>query len=113
MIFEMKPLTDPELRRVITEVSQRALGRTVFAQEPHVEMTVIRGTFGFAVTGGGGPGARQVEQAVPMNPIGPAEQQLSRATQAELLHFLGTEARDARFGDPNRKIRHCPDFREL
>src|ERR671912_443944 len=61
-IVEMEPLHDAHLRRVPTEVIERELGRSVFPDEAHVEVAVVRGAFRFAVARRRSPFTRQVEQ---------------------------------------------------
>src|SRR4051812_9744513 len=42
MILEMKPLADPQLRRVLRERAQRLLWRSILANQSHVEVPVVR-----------------------------------------------------------------------
>ena len=58
MVFEMKPLADSERGRVLVEVAQRQLRSAVFPQQTHVEMPIVGGPFGFAMTRGRRPGRR-------------------------------------------------------
>src|SRR6185437_8042873 len=91
-IFKVEPLADPEFRGECSETLQRALRRPVFANQPHIEVAVIGGSFGFAMARRGRPGARQIVKAVPMDTRHAADQQFRRSAEAELLHLLRAEA---------------------
>src|SRR5206468_3284504 len=69
------------------------LGGAVLAQQAHVEVAVVGGALGLAVAGGGRPGARQVEEAVPVDARGAPREELGGLLEAELLHLLGAEGR--------------------
>src|ERR1044071_8885707 len=75
-------------------------------------MTVVCRTLGFAMASGGGPGSGQIVKAVPMNSRRPADEQLRRPAQAELLHFFGAKARDPHFGHPQRQVADSGNFLE-
>src|SRR3954447_8794839 len=99
MVLEVKPLADSQLRRVLVELVHGEFRSAILAHESHVEVAIVCRTLGFAMARGGRPGAGQVVQAVPMDPLGPADQQLSSTAQAELLDFFRAEAGDADFRD--------------
>src|SRR3954470_7706060 len=69
VVLEVEPLAQPERGRMLSEFAQRELRRPIFAQQPHVKVSVIRRSFRFAVAGGRRPGLRQVVQAVPMDAV--------------------------------------------
>jgi len=50
----------------------------------------------------GGPGARQVQQAVLMNPLTDTRQELGGAYETKLLHLFRAETRCSGLGDPHR-----------
>src|SRR3954464_5293287 len=91
MIFIMKPLTEPEITRVLPEHVQCCLWRAIFPQQPHVEMPVVGGAFGFLVPGRRLPGGGQVVEAVPVDPRRAADQELGGARQAPSLDLFSTE----------------------
>ncbi len=62
--------------------SRGPLGRAVLAQQAHVEVPVVGGALGLAMARGRRPGARQVVEAVPVDPRHAARQQLGRAHAA-------------------------------
>src|ERR1700716_1796435 len=72
VVIEMEPLADAEPWRVIGEMPRRPFRRAVLAQQPHVEMPVIRRTFRLLVAGRRRPGLRQIIQAVPVDARGAA-----------------------------------------
>src|ERR1051325_871470 len=85
----------------------------MFIKQAHVEMTIVSGTFGFAVPRRSRPRLRQVIQAVPVNARHASDEQLSRAAQAELLNLFGAKSRSPNFRDPDRQVRHSVDFLDL
>ncbi len=64
-------------------------------------MAVVGGTFGFFVAGLGGPGWRQVKEAVPVNALGIAAEQVNGAREAKRLHLFGAEGGARHLGDPD------------
>src|SRR5579883_1362414 len=113
MVLEMKPLTYAEVGRVVREAVRRGLRRAVLAQQSHVEVPVVGGSFRLAMARGGRPGARQIVEAVPVDALGSAAQQLRGALEAEFLHFVGAEGGHADLGDPHRERGDRADFRDL
>src|ERR1043166_8268615 len=67
MVLEVKPLADADLGGEFREMLAGELGRAIFPKKPHVEMAIISGPFGFTVPRRRRPGARQIEEAVPVN----------------------------------------------
>src|SRR4051812_41223808 len=84
VVLEMEPLADAESRREAGEVAQRELRRAVLAHQAHIEMPVVGRSFSLAMTRRRGPRARQVEEAVPVNTVHTAGEQLRRPPQTEL-----------------------------
>ena len=109
----MEPLHQPHLARHPGIILQGGLRRTVRADKPHVEVTVIAGPFRLAVAGGGAPFHGQVEERIPEDARHAAEQQLGGAAQAEHLHLLRPEGADADFGHPDGLVRHRLDLGDL
>src|SRR5215213_4226701 len=113
MILEVEPLADAESRSELAKNIERQFGRTVLAQDPHVEMPVIRRAFRLLVACRRRPGAGQVVEAVPVNPWAATAQQFRRAFQAPGLNFLRSEAGDAYFRDPHGQRGRGPYLVEL
>ena len=109
----MEPLADAELRRQPGEGFGGGLRRAVLAQDAHVEMPVIGGALGLAVPGRRLPGARQVIEAVPMDPRRLADEKLGRPFQSPDLDLLGAEGRDADLADPDRQVGDGADLVDL
>src|SRR4051812_37747858 len=99
----MKPLADPERRRMPRKMRGRNFRCSVLTQQPHVEMAVIRRTLRLLVPRGGRPGARQVVKAVPMDAWRPTDQQFGGAIEAPGLNLLGAKAGYAHFRNPDRQ----------
>src|SRR4051812_18497131 len=97
VIFEVKPLADSEFGHPLRKNMQRAFRVAVFPKQSHVEMPVIRRTFGFPVPGGGRPGTRQIVERIPVNSGNASGQQLGRSPEAEFLDLLRAEAGNADF----------------
>src|SRR3982751_6226424 len=62
---------------------------------------------------GGLPCRRQIVKAVPMNPGGPASEEICRPLQSPGLHFFRSKGRYSDFGNPHWNINHCFDFGDL
>ncbi len=56
---------------------------------------------------------REVEEAIPVNPIRLVDKQLGRSPQPKLLYLFSPEGRYAHLGDPNRKSRYSLDLSEF
>src|SRR5437868_1028446 len=97
----MEPLAEAHLRGVERELLERGFGRAVLAEQPHVEVAVVRRALGLPVAGGCGPLLRQIVEAVPVDARGPADQHFGGSLDAEFLDLLGPEARDADLRDPD------------
>src|SRR5690606_30370027 len=91
-VVEVKPLHEPHLAGIFGEMLECLLRRPVFSEQAHVEMTVIAGAFGLAMTRRGAPAMGQVEEAVPEDAGHPTNQQLGGAIDPEDLHLFGPEA---------------------
>src|SRR6266404_3603498 len=61
VVFKMEPLANSELGSEAGELPEGPLGTAIFADQPHVEVTIVRGAFRLAVTRGCGPCARKIE----------------------------------------------------
>src|SRR3954447_21933994 len=62
MILEVKPLAETQGRRMAGKTLQRALRRTVFAQQTHVEVAIIGGPLCFLVSRGCSQGLGRSER---------------------------------------------------
>src|SRR5690606_5267133 len=110
MVAIVEPLAYAERGSVLRKALERFLRLAVLAQQAHVEMTVVRGAFGFLVTSRRFPGARQIVQAVPVDARRTPDEQLRRALDPPGLHFLSAETRHADFRDPYRALRERLDL---
>src|SRR5215217_853091 len=59
------------------------------------------------------PGARQIVEAVPVDPGDSPDQKLGGSLQPELLNLLRAKGRDPNFGDPDRKVGDLVNLAEL
>src|SRR4051812_32087250 len=105
----MKPLANAQIRRVSVKMIEGFLRGSIFANQAHVEVPVVRGAFRFAMPRRGGPSAGQIEQAVPMDSRRLSDQQFRHSAEAEILNLFRSESRSADFRNPNRQIAHSPD----
>src|SRR5690606_20736859 len=113
MIFEVEPLAHAESRCMACKALERGLRGAVLTQQSHIEVSVIRGTLRFSMPRRCLPGARQVVQAVPINPGRASDEQLGRAIDAPCLHFLRAEARYTHSRHPQRFVVVRADLSEL
>src|SRR4051812_27634585 len=109
----MEPLADSERRRMAGKMRRRDFWRPVFTQQPHMEMAVVRGTLRLLVPRCGGPGARQVVKAVPMDARRAADQEFGGAIEAPGLNLLGAKTRNADFRNPDREVSGRADLVDL
>src|SRR5579883_346838 len=100
-IFKMEPLADPDVRREFGEPFQRGFWRSVFSNQPHVKVAIIRGSLRFAMPCRCRPGAGKIVQAVPMNPGHSPDEEFRGAIQSELLNLFRSETGDAGLGNPH------------
>src|SRR5689334_6512678 len=66
VVLKMEPLADAQS---FGKVRRGQLGRSIFFQQAHVVVPIIRATLRFLVPGGGYPGGGQIIQAVPVNAL--------------------------------------------
>src|SRR5438477_10776978 len=90
-VLEMEPLANAELRRVAGKMFERRLGRSILAEESHVEVPVIGRTLGLLVARRGGPGTRKVVKAIPVDARRSSDEELRRAIHSPGLDFLGPD----------------------
>ena len=69
----------------------RQLGCSIFPENPHIVMTIIRASLGLFVPCSRRPGCRQVIEAVPVHTIYNRQEQFRRTLDSEQLYFLGSE----------------------
>ena len=120
VILEVEPLADAELGRVARAKCRSAqLRRAVLAQQAHVEVAVVGRALRLAVPRRGGPGARQVVEAVPVDARrpGPISSSAVRC-RPNSCTSSAPKRRDADLGDPDRQVgdgldlvRACPATR--
>src|SRR5579871_1645502 len=76
-------------------------------------MTVIRGPLGLAVPRSRRPSAGEVEETVPVDALGTADQQFSRAPESKVLDFLCPESRNPDLRNPDWQRRDLLDLLKL
>src|SRR5688500_5625318 len=109
----MKPLTDSQMWRIVAKITQRQLGSSVFPNQSHIEMPVIRRAFCFAMACRCRPCSWKVIQAVPVNPFGLAYQKFRRSLESEYLNLFCAKGRSPYFCDPYRQVGYGADLVEL
>src|SRR5829696_8297483 len=100
----MKPLADAQVPRIPFERLSRGLWRSVLAQQPHVEMPVVRRALRLSMPRRGCPRFGQIVKTIPVDALGFADQEFGGSLQAPILHFLRPEARHPDFAYPDRML---------
>src|SRR3954465_5821706 len=113
MVLEVKPLADAKLRRVLWKRSGHQLRASILPIQAHVKVAIIRRPLALPVARCCWPRPWQIKQAVPIDMVGLALQELSRFVQSELLYFLRAERRRSHFRDPDRLARDSSDLGNL
>src|SRR5690349_20899330 len=67
VILEMEPLADAHFGCVLHKLGRGGLGRAVFPQQSEIEVPIVGRPLRLTMSRRGGPGPRQVVEAVPMN----------------------------------------------